>query len=94
MDFLFSRGAIMAEEEPKQDQTAEPSGSQAGPASQAGAAAQGGKAQEGAGSELASNTDRLTLKEVIAQQRAKLKEELRVIKWKRIVPGRCRLCPM
>ena len=63
MDFLFSRGAIMAEEEPKQDQTAEPSGSQAG------------KAQEGAGPELASNTDRLTLKEVIAQQRAKLKEE-------------------
>jgi len=30
----------------------------------------------------------------LADTQAKLKEELRVIKWKRIVPGRCRLCPI
>jgi len=30
----------------------------------------------------------------LADTRAKLKKELRVLKWKRIVPGRCRLCPM
>jgi len=30
----------------------------------------------------------------LADTRAKLKKELRVLKWKRIIPGRCRLCPM
>lgn len=30
----------------------------------------------------------------LADARTKLKEALRILKWKRIVPGRCRLCPM
>ncbi len=30
----------------------------------------------------------------LADTRAKLKKELRVLEWRRIVPGRCRLCPM
>jgi hypothetical protein len=30
----------------------------------------------------------------LTETKMKLKDELRVLKWKRIVPGRCRLCPM
>lgn len=34
------------------------------------------------------------LRKKLAETKAKLKEELMVMKWKRIIPGRCRLCPM
>jgi hypothetical protein len=30
----------------------------------------------------------------LADARTKLKEALRILKWKRVVPGRCRICPM
>ena len=30
----------------------------------------------------------------LADVRTKLKEALRILKWKRVVPGRCRICPM
>ena len=34
------------------------------------------------------------LRNKLIETKVKLKDELRVLKWKRIVPGRCRLCPM
>ena len=30
----------------------------------------------------------------LAETQIKLREELMVLKWKRIIPGRCRLCPI